>query len=71
MTASQLNRLAEELHYITPEDRITCKGRVTRIHISEILYSVILPKYYSRVSLIISNCFKMLRNQNTDLKILS
>ena len=28
-----------------------------RIHISEILYSVIFPKYYSCVSLIISNCF--------------
>ena len=33
------------------------KGRVTRIHIFVILYSVIFPKYYSYVSLIISNCF--------------
>ena len=29
------------------------EGGVTRIHISEILYSVIFPKYYSCVSLII------------------
>ena len=30
---------------------------MTWIHISKILYSVIFPKYYSRVSQIISNCF--------------
>ena len=37
--------------------KLLYKGRVTRIHISEILYSVKCPKYYSCVSLIISNCF--------------
>ena len=39
------------------QKKLIYKGRVTRIHISEILYSVIFPKYYSCVSLIISNCF--------------
>ena len=51
------------------QKKLIYKGRVTRIHISEILYSVIFPKYYSCVSLIISNCFKMLRNQDSELKI--
>ena len=31
------------------------KGRVTRTHISEILYLVIFPKYYSCIYLIVSN----------------
>ena len=39
------------------QKKLIYKGRVTRVHISEILYSVIFPKYYPCVSLIISNCF--------------
>ena len=41
---------------LTFSNNTNFKGRVTRIHISEILYSVIFPKYYSCASLVSKCC---------------